>query len=254
MVNSFGLCSLAGVLPDAEESRRDRLKSSPGSYYLRIAPYKLFAEARERGYGPGGWVDEPLLGRSVQSGAKTFTHCSFAGHFWKCNREQPLLVLSDMIVRVACTVEHLYVGEGKIPRHLDRGDSFHEGSIGIGVRAVMEDSVADIFSGVSLSYSGSESLSYRLWTRGFSAPSRVAPATPDAGGGSVAPSLELGVFRFPIGRTWVLKRRFMLPVMLRALVLIPEDRILRLQLAELFGTLLQLFGLFVKFLLQTLDF
>ncbi|KAF3526889.1 hypothetical protein F2Q69_00048432 [Brassica cretica] len=116
---------------------------------------------------------------------------SFAGHFLKCNHEHPLLVLSDKIVGVACTVVYLYAGEGKLPRHLDRDDSFHEGGIGVGVRVtpsdwgglllvVMEDSVADIFSGVSLSYFGSESLSSRLWTGGFSAPSRVAPETPDA--------------------------------------------------------------------------
>ncbi|KAF3525857.1 hypothetical protein F2Q69_00048431 [Brassica cretica] len=38
------------------------------------------------------------------------------------------------------------------------------------------------------------------------------------------------------------------------LVLIPEDPILRLQLAELLDILLQLFGVLVKFLFQTLNF
>ena len=68
------------------------------------------------------------------------------------------------------------------------------------------------------------------------------------------PSPELGVFRFPMGRTWVLKRCFLVSAMLRAWFLIPEERILWLQLAELLGALLQLFRVFLKFLLQTLDF
>ena len=42
--------------------------------------------------------------------------------------------------------------------------------------------------------------------------------------------------------------------MLWAWVLIPEERILWLQLAELLGALLQLFRVFLKFLLQTLNF
>ena len=48
---------------------------------------------------------------SYQSGAKAFAHCSLAGFFWKRNREHPLLVLSDMIVGVACAVVNLYAGK-----------------------------------------------------------------------------------------------------------------------------------------------
>ncbi|KAF2550437.1 hypothetical protein F2Q68_00033948 [Brassica cretica] len=212
-----GFCS---VLEDFVEAVRGFLQVPAAGELF----HKFIAENREEGYEPGEYVDIPLQSGSGQGGVEPFAHGSFARPFWECYGEHPLSVLGDVVVRISGAVIRFNVWEGELPGHLDQGDLIRERSICIRVRVALPDRGSYPWEPLYHGLHGIEPLGEHLFQVWASlAISRVDASPPDAVGGRFASVPEL------------------------------EVEILRFDLAELLGALLQLLGVFVELLLQALE-
>ncbi|KAF3576575.1 hypothetical protein DY000_02031416 [Brassica cretica] len=173
-----------------------------------------------------------------------------------CYGEDPLFVLGDVAIWICGAVVRLYSGERELPGHLDQGDLIRERSIGVGVMVAFPDGGS--YPRVSL-YHGlhgvepiGEYLVKVVGLRILGLFSRRCVSS-RCRSWEVLACLGVGFFQGRHRASLSSESTLLVTCRIKGLVLISEGKILRFELAELLGALIQLLGAFVELFLQDLE-